>query len=54
MFNNVLLLVTNFMLLGVWVFNYKISQTPKEKKRNMVWIIIESILIILSIISIFL
>lgn len=54
MFSNILLIVTNFMLLGMWVFNYKISQTPKEKKRSIVWIIIESILIILSIISIFL
>lgn len=54
MFSSILLIVTNFMLLGMWVFNYKISQTPKEKKQSIIWIIIESILIILSIIDIFL
>lgn len=54
MFSNILLLVTNFMLLGMCIFNYKISQTPKEKYSSIVWIIIESVLIILSIIDIFL
>lgn len=54
MFSNILLLVTSFMLLGMWIFNYKISQTPKEKYYSIVWIIIESVFIMFYIINIFL
>lgn len=50
---DILLLLTNLLIFGMWIFDYKISTTPKEKKIALIWIVLEGILIVPSIINIF-